>query len=86
MKVLKGSEVKRILEALQRRPDRQKFGQMARSMGLLTETQILAALAVQMDLFPGIGRLPLEQILKVMQEPNLAPLEEFPTAIERQEG
>jgi hypothetical protein len=73
LKVLKEPDVKRILEALQRRPDRKKFGQMGLSMGLLREEQILAALAVQMDLFPGIDRLSLEKILQLMQEPNPVP-------------
>jgi len=73
LKVLKEPDVKRILEACQRRPDRKKFGQMGLALGLLREEQILAALAVQMDLFPGIGRLSLEKILQLMQEPNPVP-------------
>ena len=77
LKVLRGPDVKRILEALQRRPDRQKFGQVARSMGLVGEEQILAALAVQMDLFPGIGGLSLDKILKLMQEPDPTPPVEY---------
>ena len=36
-------------------------------MGLLNEEHILAALAVQMHLFPGIERLGLAQILEQLQ-------------------
>lgn len=71
--VLKSLDVKRILEAMQRRPDRQKFGQMAVAMGLLREEHILAALAVQMDLFPGIEHMPLRKILQLIQEPDVVP-------------
>ena len=68
--VLKSSDVNRVLDALSRRLDRQKFGQMAQTMGLLREEHILAALAVQMDLFPGIDRLSIQQILSSLQEPK----------------
>ena len=47
--------MERVLEAMQRRRRRQKFGQTARDMGLIDEEHILAALAVQMNLFPGVG-------------------------------
>jgi hypothetical protein len=63
LKVLSRAEVDRVLEAMRRRQRRQKFGQTAQAMGLLTEEHILAALAVQMDLFPGISQLNLAQIL-----------------------
>ena len=65
--VLKSSDVNRVLDALSRRLDRQKFGQMAQTMGLLREEHILAALAVQMNLFPGIGRMNLRQIHEFLQ-------------------
>ena len=68
--VLKSSDVNRVLDALSRRLDRQKFGQMAQTMGLLREEHILAALAVQMDLFPGIERMSIQQILSSLQEPK----------------
>ena len=68
--VLKSSDVNRVLAALSRRLHRQKFGQMAQTMGLLREEQILAALAVQMDLFPGIDRMSIQQILSSLQEPR----------------
>jgi hypothetical protein len=63
LKVFHRFDIDRVLEAMRRRDRRQKFGQTARAMGLVTEEQILAALAVQMNLFPGIERLNLEQIL-----------------------
>ena len=74
--VIKGNDVNRVLDALSRRLDRQKFGQMAQTMGLLREEHILAALAVQMDLFPGIDRMSIHQILSSLQDPK----PETPTA------
>jgi hypothetical protein len=74
--VIKGPDVNRVLDALSRRLDKQKFGQMAQTMGLLREEHILAALAVQMDLFPGIDRMSLGQILNSLQDPK----PETPTA------
>ena len=74
--VLKGVDVGRVLDALSRRLDRQKFGQMAQTKGLAREEHILAALAVQMDLFPGIDRMSIGQILSSLQEPK----PETPTA------
>jgi hypothetical protein len=74
--VIKGIDVIRVLDALSRRLDRQKFGQMAQTMGLLREEHILAALAVQMDLFPGIDRMSLGQIISSLQDPK----PEIPTA------
>ncbi len=67
LKVLTGFDVDRVLEAMRRRRRRQKFGQTARDMGLLDEQHILAALAVQMDLAPGIDRLSLGQVLDFLQ-------------------
>lgn len=63
LKVLNPADVERILQALDRRFDRQKFGEVARNMGLVSEEQVLAALAVQMGLFRGIESWSLEQIL-----------------------
>jgi hypothetical protein len=67
LRLLKPRDVDRVLEALLKRKQRQKFGQMARDMGLVDEEHILAALAVQMELFPGITRLSLNQILEQLQ-------------------
>jgi hypothetical protein len=67
LKVLRRADVDRVLEAMRRCRRPKKFGQMARAMGLLGEEHILAALAVQMNLFPGIGRLSLRQILQQLQ-------------------
>ncbi len=63
LKVLKPSDVARVLEMAAKRNRRHRFGRMARDMGLVTEEQILAALAVQMKLLPGIERMTLSQIL-----------------------
>jgi hypothetical protein len=63
LKVMSHFDVERVLEALRKRQRKQKFGQMARDMGLLDEEHILAALAVQMHLLPGIEQMNLRQIL-----------------------
>jgi hypothetical protein len=72
LKVLTHFDVERILESLRRRQRRYKFGQMARDMGLLAEEHILAALAVQMNLLPGIGHMNLRQILDSLQGEAIA--------------
>jgi hypothetical protein len=74
--VMKNGDVGRVLDALSRRLDRQKFGQMAQTMGLLREEHIMAALAVQMDLFPGIDHMSIGEILRSLQDPT----PETPTA------
>jgi hypothetical protein len=63
LKVINRTDFNRVMESLRRGGRRQKFGQMARAMGLISEEHILAALAVQMNLFPGIQRMTLPQIL-----------------------
>jgi hypothetical protein len=70
LQVLTPREVERVLEALRRRWQRQKFGQMARDMGLVREEEILAALAVQMQLFPGIQAMSLKKVLQALQAPS----------------
>ena len=69
LEVLTPREVERVLEALRRRWQRRKFGEMARDMGLATDEQVLAALAVQMDLFPGIQAMTLRKVLQSLQAP-----------------
>jgi hypothetical protein len=68
--IIRPGDVKRVLDALARRLDRQKFGQMAQTMGLVREEHILAALAVQMELFPGIDRMSLVQVLASLRDPT----------------
>jgi hypothetical protein len=67
LKILNRIDRDRVMEVLRRCERRQKFGQAARAMGLVGEEHILAALAVQMELFPGIQRLTFEQILEYLQ-------------------
>jgi hypothetical protein len=67
LRVLRSHQLAEVLEAMRRHPRRQKFGQTARAMGLVAEEHILAALAVQMRLFPGIERLSLPQLLEQLQ-------------------
>jgi hypothetical protein len=67
LKVLSHFDVDRVLEAQQKRQRKVKFGQLARAMGLIAEDHILAAMAVQMQLLPGIERMSLAQILQHLQ-------------------
>jgi predicted type IV restriction endonuclease len=67
LKAMSRSDVDRVLEAMQKRQRRQKFGQTACDMGLLDEEHIFVALAVQMQLFPGVERLSVHQILKYLE-------------------
>jgi hypothetical protein len=73
LKVLTEADVERVLATVQRRGQRKKFGEMAVEMGLAREEDILAALAVQMELFPGIQRLSLPEILRHLQAPQAGP-------------
>ncbi len=66
LRVLSPGDVGRVLEALRRRHRRSKFGQVAQAMGLAREEQVLAALAVQMRLLPGIERLSLAEVLAAL--------------------
>jgi hypothetical protein len=77
LRVLKYSDVERILTAQRRRGDHTKFGEMARNMGLLREEHILAALAVQLQLVPEVQRSSLDRILNSLQgrkQPGTAPV------------
>lgn len=64
--LLRSTDVDRVLEAMRRHGRSSKFGQMARTMGLVQEEHIFAALAVQMDLVPGVERKNLTQILELL--------------------
>jgi hypothetical protein len=66
--VLSPSQVDEVLNAMRRRRDRSKFGRVAREMGLLCEEHILAALAVQMQMFPGIQHLSLTRLLSELRD------------------
>ena len=70
LQVLTPAEVERVLDALRRRHGQSKFGQVAREMGLLGEEHILAALAVQMEMFPGIANLSLARLFDRLQQPG----------------
>jgi hypothetical protein len=69
LQVMTTAEVDRVLLAMRRRLDQAKFGQLARDMGLIREEHILAALAVQMDLFPGIQDMSLNRLLGRLRAP-----------------
>jgi len=74
LRVLTPGEVERVLAALRQRHGQQKFGQMARDMGLVQEGHVLAALAVQMDLVPGIHKMSLASVLRSLQTPDDVPV------------
>lgn len=74
LQILTPAEVERVLDAMRRRNHRGKFGQVAREMNLLREEHILAALAVQMDLFPRAADMPLRRILGKLSDPVVTPL------------
>ncbi len=63
LKVITRFDFDRVMETLRRSERKQKFGQVARAMGLISEEHILAALAVQTKLFPGVEFMTLDQIL-----------------------
>lgn len=67
--VLSPPEVEQVLTALRRRGDFAKFGQVAKDMGMLREEHILAALAVQMELFAKAGDMSLNHILGRLRAP-----------------
>ena len=67
--VLSPAQVEQVLTALRRRGDFAKFGQVAKDMGLVGEDHILAALAVQMELFPSVRDMTLNAILNRLQAP-----------------
>ena len=69
LQVLTPAELDRVLLALRRRNDLTKFGQIAREMGLVREEHILAALAVQMQLFPKVQEMSLRQLMGRLKEP-----------------
>lgn len=73
LQVLTPAEVDRVLAALRRRDDFTKFGQVAREMGLLREEHILAALAVQMQLFPNAHDLSLPKLMGRLRDPIRTP-------------
>lgn len=73
LQVLTPAEVERILLALRRRDDFTKFGQVGREMGLLREEHILAALAVQMQLFPNVQDMSLPKLMGRLRDPIQTP-------------
>ena len=73
LQVMTPAEVERTLLAMRRRADETKFGQVAREMGLLREEHILAALAVQMQLFPNVSEMSLHRLLGRLKDPVRTP-------------
>lgn len=71
LQVLSESQVEEILYALRKRADQAKFGRVGREMGHLREEHILAALAVQLQMFPGIQDLSLNRLLDRLQNPDV---------------
>ena len=73
LQLLTPAEVDRVLLALRRCGDHTKFGQAARDMGLVREEHVLAALAVQMQLFPNIHDMSLKQLMGKLRAPIRTP-------------
>jgi hypothetical protein len=73
LQLLTPAEVDRVLLALRNRRDRSKFGHAARDMGLIRDEHILAALAVQMQLFPNIQDMTLQQLMRRLSTPIRTP-------------
>jgi hypothetical protein len=73
LQLLTPAEVDRVLLAVRNRRDHSKFGQTARDMGLIRDEHILAALAVQMQLFPNIQDMNLKQLMGRLNAPIRTP-------------
>jgi hypothetical protein len=73
LQVLTPAEVERVLAIQRKRYDQLKFGQAAREMGLIREEHILAALAVQMQLFPQVQDMSLRQLMGRLNDPVRTP-------------
>jgi hypothetical protein len=73
--VLTPDEVERVLHAMCQRRYQAKFGQVAKEMNLLREEHILAALAVQMGLFPRVAEMSLQRILGKLSNPVITPVQ-----------
>lgn len=73
LQVLTPEEVERVLYAMRKRGDHGKFGQVAREMNLLRDEHILAALAVQMQLFPNGHDMSLNKLMGRLRGPIRTP-------------
>lgn len=71
--LLSPAEVERVLDALRRRGGMTKFGEIAAAMGLVNDEHILAALAVQMQLFKDASEISFERLLGRLREPIKTP-------------
>lgn len=69
LQVLTPMEVACVLQAMRRRGDFAKFGQVAKDMGLLQDEHVLAALAVQMQLFPKLKGDCFPNLLDRLRQP-----------------
>jgi hypothetical protein len=68
LQVLSPSQVEEVLYAMRKRGDHAKFGRVAREMGFVREEHLLAAIAVQLRMFPGIESLSLNRLLDRLQD------------------
>jgi hypothetical protein len=79
--VLTPAEVERVATAQGRRGDAVKFCQLAKDLGLVTDEQILAALAVQMGAVPLNMQRSIRKVLGDLKRP--APKSPLPFALDR---
>ncbi len=73
LKVIEPTDIERILQALRRRGGTGKFGQVAKDMGLVREEHVLAALAVQLQLIPGVRDLTMSGLLASLSSGKAPP-------------
>jgi hypothetical protein len=73
LQLLTPAEVDLVLSAMRQRCDHAKFGQAAKDMGLIRDEHVLAALAVQMHLFPHIQEMSLRQLIGKLSAPIRTP-------------
>ncbi|MFO0964851.1 MAG: hypothetical protein U0793_04580 [Gemmataceae bacterium] len=83
LQVLTPAEVERVLHAMRQRGYADKFGQVAKEMNLLRDEHILAALAVQMELFPRAAQMSLGAVLGKLSNPVVTLLQLPVTAARR---
>src|SRR5262245_48452165 len=79
--VMTPAEVERVAAAQDRRGDPVKFCQLAKELGLVTDEQILAALAVQMGAVPLNLQRSIRKVIGELKRP--APKSPLPIALDR---
>jgi hypothetical protein len=79
--VITTPEAERVATAQSRRGDPVKFGKLAKDLGMVSDEQILAALAVQMGIVPLHLQQSIRKVLGDLRGP--APKSPLPFGLER---